>query len=143
MSKVRCLAISADDVYLAVWLNTGILYLKSLSHDRTIFKKEIKPKPPIPDVQSLSFSANEQLTITIRVNDKVQILHYSILNGSLSYPLTFGVTRVCLTCLYFMMCPDFDFMLLMNSYSTKWMIRVSLRAYIIRRKSSFALLFGR
>lgn len=142
MSRVRCLAISANDVYLAIWLDTGTLYLISLS-TRTI--KEIKPKPPPGSaVHCLSFSANEdQLTITIRFGDKVQTYNYSMLNGSVSHHLTFGLPMVCQTCLYSMLFPNFYFTILMNSYSTKMMIRASLRAFIARQKSYLALPFGR
>lgn len=144
VARVRCLAISANDVYLAVWLDTGILYLIKLL-TRTIFREqEIKPRPPESAVHCLSFSSNdEELIITKRVDEKVHIYHYLVLEGSRSGRLTCGLSKVCQAFLYSRLLPTFYFTLLTTSYSTKPMTRASLQVFIVRRKSYLALLLGR
>lgn len=133
MARVRCLAMSANDFYLAVCLNTGIMYLIDLTNRKIMKEREIQPKPPESDVHCLSFPANgEELVMTIRIGEMVHIYNYPLLDGPPSRYLTCPLSKVCQPRVHSILFASLYCSILMNSYSMKATIKVSVRAFTIR-----------
>jgi uncharacterized membrane protein len=113
VARVRCLAISANDIYLAVWLDTGILYLINLSTGKISGNEEFKP--PKFAVHGLSFSANGEELLISTVTESVvkelktywaQTYNYLTLNGSCSPRMSCILRKVCQTYLSSMFVPN-------------------------------------
>lgn len=143
MARVRCMAMSANDLHLAVWLDTGIMYLIDLTTQKIIGKLDIKPRPPESAVHCLSFPANgNELVITIRTGEMVEIYSYPVLGGPSSHRLTWPLSKVCQMRIHSILFAALHFSILMNSYSTKAMTKASLQVFTVRRRGCIALRFG-
>lgn len=93
-ARVRCLAISANDVYLAVGLDTGVIYLIDLTHEGILRVIE-EPFGSKPVVESLSFSTDgKELITSIRIFETVHTLSYPLPFTRHSHYFTCKLTKV-------------------------------------------------